>query len=236
MPARLRLLAILQERSPDVPYAIDAGASSQQPAAHVASAGAPSVQPSASAAASSFAPISAERAPDRAVDVVVDGAHIQAPPDRGFALILKGDLDGDGRVDALTWVEPASEGGGDLLWFARNGSKFSPAVRVASAPTIELSAGCRAVPELTQVGPHTAVIASKADCPPNPGSQPQVRWMAVIMPSRQPARRLEVAIEMPPRGELIEVQTDATDRDGDQFDDVQLTVTLSGDSAAVCSQ
>lgn len=211
-----------------MPYGMDGGL----PGSSSSAGGLPSPAGGSDGAAPGvqFSPIKAEKAPDGATSLTVDGATIAAPAGRMFKWFLKADYDGDGNVDVAAWVQPAVGPGGEVLWAQRKApNAFAAPVTCTTAPaSLSVPAGCTLEAELAQVGPRTASITLNSVCADRPG-QPRPRWVAAVMPTRQPATRLELTLESPASDEVT-VQIDGADRDGDQLDDVTAFLTVSNDA------
>jgi hypothetical protein len=223
---------------PYVPYSIDAVASPAQLGSPASGGdGRASTVDAAASPSSSFSQVQAERPPEHAERIVVDNTTLTAPSGRVFGPFLKGDFDADAAADLLAWLQPTDGGGGELVWYSRIAGKPVPPVRVAAAPaSLSGDAACRQAADLTLVGPRTAWLSVRSDCGPSVSGEGPSRWYAALMPARQPALRLEVQLDPTLKGETIELRADGSDRDGDQFDDVMVEVSLSGDVAPFPAQ
>jgi hypothetical protein len=223
-----------QQDHPYVPFAIDAA----PPALPAASASAVSSEvhaataASAPGSASAFPQVKAERAPDGATKVGVEGLAATAPAGRVFRSLLKVDIDGDARRDLVAWVQSPDAVTSEVLFFQGAGDdKLAPPVACATLPArFSPDAGCKPQLDLLQIGPRTALASAHLGCGPKPAAG-SPRWIAVLSPARRPALRLELDLDPPAAGEQVGVAVDALDRDGDGLDDVTAWVTLSGATA-----
>jgi hypothetical protein len=219
-----------KEDRPYVPYSIDAPAPApSSPSAASAPVTVPTVDGSLPGVL--FSPIKAQRAAEGAASIAVDGATVAAPAGKVFQWFVRADYDGDGTVDVAAWVQPKQPGAGELIWAKRNpGGGFAASATLTQPPaSLQAPEGCKLEPELSLVGPHTLAVSIAQQCG-EPASAARVRWIAVAMPTRQPATRLELSLEAQ-AGDELAVQVDASDRDGDLLDDVTVVFAATAEAA-----
>jgi hypothetical protein len=169
--------------------------------------------------------------PDPSGGFHIDGATSIAPlPGEPFILYLVADLDGDGTRDAIAWTSSSDPLAGRLLFYkgAAGGAMPASPKQLAVLASGAIGApGCSAEPALEQIGPATVAVSLRAVCGPAPPGKKQ-RWIAVAMPSREPALRQELWLGDPATGERLGVELDGSDVDGDQRDDLVMRVSVEG--------
>ncbi len=215
---------------PYVPYSVD-------PSAHPSGATADLPPPSANAPADPltnppgqrFAPVKARKVKPGTSQIASAAGTLQAPPGFTFDSVLEADLDGDGTQDAAAWVTSTDASTGQLVWFGPGQGTRS----VASPPaSFTGAAGCTIDPDLSQIGPHTLLVTVRRTCLVDRAPAPATKWWSVVVPSRTPAERLTLTTVDQRSVERLDVQIDALDRDGDQFDDVLVTLAMLGPDPA----
>jgi hypothetical protein len=167
--------------------------------------------------------------PDPTGSFRLDGGSAIAPlAGESFVLYLVSDLDGDGTRDAVAWTTSSDPLAGRLLFYKGTPSGPSePRQLAVLAPGAIGAPGCSAEPALEQIGPATVAVSLHAVCaPPPPGKK--ARWIAVAVPSRDPALRQELWLGDPPAGERLSVELDGSDLDGDQRDDLVARISIDG--------
>jgi len=169
--------------------------------------------------------------PDPTGDFRIDGTTSIAPlPGETFVMYLVADLDGDGTRDAVAWTSSSDPLAGRLLFYKGAAGGAAPAqprqLAVLASGAIG-GAGCSAEPALEQIGPATVAVSIHAVCTPAPLGKKQ-RWIAVAMPSREPALRQELWLGEPAVGERLIVELDGSDVDGDQRDDLVARISVEG--------
>jgi hypothetical protein len=157
--------------------------------------------------------------------------QVAPPPGESFVLVLVTDLDDDGARDAVAWVASTDPLAGRLVFYKGGAAGAPPSVpkQLAALPTGSIGQpGCGPEPALEQVGSHTIAVSLRAACnPPLPASR-KTRWVAVAVPSRDPALREELFFADPPLGERLGLELDASDLDGDNRDDLVARVSIEG--------
>jgi hypothetical protein len=158
------------------------------------------------------------------------GVRVQAPAGETITLVLAGDLDGDGTRDVAAWATGSDPLGGRLLFYrGRTPDATEPprALAVLAAPAIGVT-GCAAEPRLERIGPQTVSVTVRAACPFSLDASVKSLWVAVAAPAREPPLREELRVGGVAPGEVLRVELDASDRDGDGRDDLSVAFTLEG--------
>jgi hypothetical protein len=196
---------------PYVPYSIDAGTA----ASTADDADAPQA-PDASERAS------AQVLPAGSRTFVVEGARVEAAPERTISHVLAADLDGDGRKDVLAATAAPSAPVEIVLYRGKAGG-FEPAV-VAFASSSAVP--CEAPIRMMQVGKRT-VFVEVGSC----GAR-GTRDIVALGFDRS-AIRTRFAAKVTDEAALpkLTVEMDASDRDDDGIDDLSMRVALEGGGA-----
>ncbi len=160
--------------------------------------------------------------------VTAAGGTYKAPAGSSFELVLEADLDGDGTPDATAWATSNDHATGQLMWFPGGKAQGAPRVLSTLPAAFASSPGCTLEPDLSQIGPHTALMTVHKTCTTDGQPARSTRWWSVAVPSRSPAERLSLTTVDQRSSEHVDLQLDALDRDGDQLDDVLLTVAMTG--------
>jgi hypothetical protein len=211
---------------PYTPYTIESAPTSSVHAAPLRDASVTSI--GLGGDAGTFAHVVGLR-PDSTGSFRMDGASTVAPlPGESFVLYLVSDLDGDGIRDAAAWASATDPLAGRLLFYKGTPSgPAQPRQLAVLAPGAIGAPGCTAEPALEQIGPATVAVSLHAACAPTPPGK-KARWIAVALPSRDPALRQELWLGDPPAGERLSVELDGSDLDGDQRDDLLVRVSIDG--------
>jgi hypothetical protein len=210
---------------PYVPYSVD-------PSAHPSAAPANLPPPSVSASADPltnppgqrFAPVKARKLKPGTSRLTTGAGTFLAPPGFTCDSVLEADLDSDGAQDAAAWITSTDASTGQLVWFGPG----KDARTLASPPASFTGAGCKVEPDLLQIGPHTLLVTVRRTCPADSAPAPATKWWSVVVPARTPAERLTLTTVDQRSSERLDVQVDALDRDGDQLDDVLVTLAMLG--------
>ncbi|MEB2314041.1 MAG: hypothetical protein OZ921_09275 [Sorangiineae bacterium] len=192
------------------------------------------------AAPRAFAAVKAILAPKRAARWTLGASELTAPPGRVFERAVSMDLDGDGKLDVVSWTLPVSPASPTTspgeLWFHPGGGGAPR--RVASLPGfVPTGPGCALTAELTGTGPRTVTLDARADCQGTRIARAPVRALMVVAPgSAERPVAFELRAAAPAADETLELGVDSSDRDGDGRDDVDLTIRVgrarSGNPAA----
>ena len=161
----------------------------------------------------------------------IDGATSIAPlPGETFVMYLVADLDGDGTRDAVAWTSSSDPLAGRLLFYkgapaephprSRDSSRFWPSGAIGGP-------ACAAEPALEQIGPATVAVSLHAVCAPVPQGKKQ-RWIAVAMPSREPALGKSSGSESQRSVSASSWSSTGPDIDGDQRDDLVVRISVEG--------
>jgi hypothetical protein len=218
---------------PFVPYRIEAGKSSAEPAPD-ASASIPEA-----GAAGAFVREAAALAPPHSATWTLEGVVLTAPPGTLFRQGLAWDLDGDGHVDALALVEEVDEAVHEQLVFYRGVAEGSPSpervplVRSGAAPeSLAIDPRCARIEHLTRVGKRSAAVELGEACVKEDASTPGPdRTVALVAWSDSLRTRVAFTVVDPPDAHALAFELDGSDVDGDGLDDVTLKVSLEGGGA-----
>ena len=179
--------------------------------------------PPDAAAPGGFAKKRAAVAPVGATRWTLDGMALTAPEGRAFARGLVADFDADEKPEAVTWTVP-KEGPGELWLHPQEGAPR----RLATLPGfVPGGPTCKLESELTQTGPRTVTLDASASCEPALLARTPKRAIVVVAPraERNPVLTLRVAEPAP--GEVLGLDVDTSDKDGDGRDDVRLAVSVT---------
>ncbi|HET7545779.1 MAG TPA: hypothetical protein VFK05_38185 [Polyangiaceae bacterium] len=187
-----------------------------------ASALAPAPPPSAG-----FAVRKAELVPGAPQNWQGSDLNLSAPSGRRFAQVLPSDFDGDQKPDALAWLVPAPNeknvAAGEL-WYFPNGAA---AKLIAPLPGfVPSSADCALTTNLTQTGPHSAMLDVMASCTPPLIARSPSRALLVVSPTVEHPVLLTLRAASPAADESLEFSVDSSDQDHDDRDDVRVTVSV----------
>ena len=202
------------DRAPYTPFTMDAG-----PSGSAATTAPP-------ASSSGFAPV--EAAGCKGNKFALNGATAIAPGDKTFVACLPLDVDGDGALDLVAWIEPPGHASGEL-WFVHGGDVDGQGSTIARGPVDLGDADCKRETKLAQRGRSTIVAEVVATCP----SRQIHEWFAVVRlhgaaDKRDPEVRLEGRLRPARPGEALSLAMRADDRDKDGTDDLAIDVTLDG--------
>ena len=220
--AALTLVAGCRDDPPYTPFTAEAG-----PKQTAAASAAPSA--SVPAAAPKFAVTKSLVAPSKAKRWRLDGLDLTAPEGRTFERGLTGDLDGDGKKDAVAWTvaDPAEK-----RRFTPSALVFYPAGaaprEVMTMPGfVPTGPGCTTTSRLARTGPKTVTLDVSAKCTGPLVARAPTRAVFVVAPAAQRPLTLGLRAAPPAAGEKLTVSVSSTDRDGDGRDDVWVDVTVS---------
>lgn len=216
-----------KKTQPYVPYKIDPSAAPSATALPVPSATGSTETPTPPDPR--FAQIKARVINPPSATVPVAGGSLTGPSGMLIELVLEADLDADGTVEATAWAKSAGGTTGQLV-------RGAPGAKLQMLTTLPAEfqgeQGCSLEKELSQIGPHTARLSVRKTCTAEGQPARSKRWWSVVVPVRTPAERLQVTALEQRGAEKVEVQIDGLDRDGDQFDDVALTLGIAGAEAS----
>jgi hypothetical protein len=153
---------------------------------------------------------------------------------REVVLALFGDLDGDGKKDALAVVRPVAaertpgSSTGELVFFQGGVDPIRPAA-IAAGPGLAVQPSCAAVARLERIGPRSAFAEIGSACPSGDASRAVVvvRLGApgAVAP---PTVAFDAVVLDPSQAPKLSIDVDAADRDRDGIDDVVLRVAIEG--------
>jgi len=205
---------------PFVPYSIDGETPPSAPEA------APEATPTPDAA--SYADASAVVAPPGTTRWAFEGLALVAPEDKVFALGLAGDLDGDGKLDAVTVVKSASAPDLGEAWFYRGTEGgVAPGVQASVPRDLVLEPTCSSEPRLSRIGPHSALFEVKVLCGER-GSRDVRRWFGILDLQWAAKTAYSSVVRDPDDAPKLTIDAERWDFDQDGLDDLLLRVSLEG--------
>ncbi len=149
-----------------------------------------------------------------------------APESMTFDSVLRGDWNEDGKVDGIALLHAApgqTRPVGAIYFYDGSGD----ARKLADLPGwIPSSPDCTWESRLLQVGKHTATVDVRVHCTTPMPPRTSTRFVAVISPTRPEPLVIAWRIAESAPDENLEVSVAASDRDGDNRDDVTLTLTM----------
>ncbi len=213
-----------EKDKPYVPYTIDPSAVGSGPASSEDSIDPLPPEPKVE----TFAAVAAKRL-DGAKSASTTQGTVSAPAGQVIDLLLDTDLTTDGKPDAVAWLRSADGSTGELVQFvaAREGGPFAATSLVQLPGDLAVRPGCQPSTSLRQIGPRTAAITFRRVCTEG-GKTLTTEWVAAVVPVRSPAMRFQLLVVDQPSDGQLETVLDALDRDGDQFDDLLVSVQWKG--------
>jgi hypothetical protein len=213
-----------EKDKPYVPYAIDPGAVGSGPASSEGFLEPPPPEQKIE----TFSAVVAKRF-DGAKSASTTGGTVSAPAGQVIDLLLDADLTTDGKSDPIAWLRSADGSTGELVQFVatREGGPFAATSLVQLPADLAIRSGCQPSTDLRQIGPRTAAITFRRTCTEGTRTV-TTEWVAAVVPMRSPAMRFQLLVVDQPPDEQLETVLDALDRDGDQFDDLLVTLAWKG--------
>jgi len=159
---------------------------------------------------------------------------LDAPPHYVFdrALVL-GEAD---KQQAVAWlkadVDSPQVPRGLLLAYGAGGV---PKQVMTLANFVPIAAGCVNSTRLVQTGKGSVLVDTTATCPPGMVARVPIEAVSVVAPGSDRPEVLSLRVAAPAPGELLSIDEDSSDRDGDGREDVKLTFTLTGPEGARAS-
>ncbi|HXK16274.1 MAG TPA: hypothetical protein VNG33_00620 [Polyangiaceae bacterium] len=173
-------------------------------------------------------------APDGSRKLRMGELTLDAPPHYVFdrALVL-GEAD---KQQVVAWlkndVESPQVPRGLLMAYGAG----SVAKQLMTLPTfVPIAAGCVSSTRLLQTGAASVLVDTTAICPPGMVARVPIEAVSVVAPASDRPEVLSLRVAAPAPGELLSIDEDSSDRDGDGRDDVKLTFTLTGPEGAKAS-
>jgi hypothetical protein len=148
------------------------------------------------------------------------------------ALVL-GEAD---KQQAVAWLKSDADATevprGLLMSYGPGGA----AKQVMTLPSfVPIAPGCLHSTRLVQTGQNSVLVDTTATCPAGLVARVPVEAVSVIAPASSRAEVLTLRLAAPAPGELLSVDEDSSDRDGDGREDVKLVFTLLGPEGAKAS-
>jgi hypothetical protein len=172
-----------------------------------------------------FTPKRAIVAPKNARKWTLEGQEIVAPEGRHFELGLASDFDHDGKLEAVAWHasdESSSEKTPGALWLYPSAGEPRELTKVPGF--VPSSPDCSSRVSLDQTGPHTLALAVRADCKSAVVARSPIAALVVLAPAETRPPLLTLRVSAPAQGERLDLEVVSADRDGDDRDDILLTV------------
>jgi hypothetical protein len=165
-------------------------------------------------------------APARASEWRIDERLLTAPEGLNFRLALVGGVRGGKDHDVLAWAvgTPDRPVVGELWLYPEQGE---PRLVLAAPGFLPTGPGCSHGARLTHAGPSTVMLDIKATCSGPLLQRAPERSVSVLAPFRAAPLVLGFRLAAPARDERLDVDVNATDRDGDGRDDVDMALRFA---------
>src|SRR5262249_50822856 len=95
--------------------------------------------------------------------------------------------------------------------------------------------GCVTSTRLVQTGKSSVLVDTTASCPAGLMARVPVEALSIVAPASSRPEVLSLRLAAPGPGELLAVDADSSDRDGDGREDVKVVLTLIGPEGAKAS-
>ena len=188
--------------------------------------------PSAKPEPAKFAP--AVVAPEGSRKLRMGERTLDAPPRYVFdrALVL-----GEGDTQqAIAWVkaEPSALDlpRGLLMAYGASGK---PKQLMSLPSFVPIAPGCDHTTRLQQAGAGSVLVDTVASCSAGLVARTPIEAVSIIAPASNRPEVLTLRLAAPAAGEALNVEADASDRDGDGREDVKLTFTLTSPEGSKAS-
>ncbi|MCU0694443.1 MAG: hypothetical protein MUF54_23920 [Polyangiaceae bacterium] len=212
---------------PYVPYSIDPSAITS-PQGSAASSTAADEPPAPEAMRQRFKAVDAQRFKEHPKTASSSLGELRAPEGMRIELVLERDIDGDSKQDVVAWLRSDDGSRGELVRFgaARQGGPIRATTLAPLPADMTASTGCDPAAALQQVGPRTVVVSFTRACGRGATAPSAMRWIAAVVPTRNPAERLSMLVVEPTGPSELRISMDGLDRDGDGFDDLLVNVSV----------
>lgn len=141
---------------------------------------------------------------------------------------------GEGETQqVIAWVKAESDArdvpAGLLMAYSASGK---PRQVMAQPSFVPIAPGCTYSTRLAQTSPANVLVDTTATCSSGLMARVPVEAVSVVAPASERPEVLTLRVAAPASGELLSVEEDSTDRDGDGREDVKLVFTLTGPEGA----
>jgi hypothetical protein len=139
-------------------------------------------------------------------------------------------------LQAVAWVKADADARdvapGMLMAYAPGG----PARQLMTLPGfVPIAPGCVHATRLVQTGQASVLVDTAATCPAGQMARVPVEAVSIVAPASEKPEILTLRLAAPAPGELLSVEGDSSDRDGDGREDIKLVFTLTGPEGAKAS-
>ncbi len=144
---------------------------------------------------------------------------------------------GDGpSQQAVAWVKAEADAHdiapGLLMAYSQGGQ----ARQIMALPSfVPIAPGCVHTTRLVQTGAASVMVDTVATCPAGLVARVPVEAVSIVAPASERPEVLTLRVAAPAPGELLSVDEDSSDRDGDGREDVKLVFTLTSPEGAKAS-
>jgi hypothetical protein len=139
-------------------------------------------------------------------------------------------------LQAVAWVKADADARdvapGMLMAYAPGGQ----ARQLMTLPSfVPIAPGCVHATRLVQTGQASVLVDTVATCPAGLMARVPVQAVSIVAPASEKPEVLTLRVAAPAPGELLSVDEDSSDRDGDGREDIKLVFTLTGPEGAKAS-
>lgn len=139
-------------------------------------------------------------------------------------------------LQAVAWVKADADARdvapGMLMAYAPGGQ----ARQLMTLPGfVPIAPGCVHTTRLVQTGQASVLVDTVATCPAGQMARVPVEAVSIVAPASEKPEILTLRLAAPAPGELLSVEGDSSDRDGDGREDIKLVFTLTGPEGAKAS-
>ncbi|HEX2871351.1 MAG TPA: hypothetical protein VHP33_08845 [Polyangiaceae bacterium] len=139
-------------------------------------------------------------------------------------------------LQAVAWVKADADARdvapGMLMAYAPGGQ----ARQLMTLPSfVPIAPGCAHATRLVQTGQASVLLDTVATCPAGLMARVPVQAVSIVAPASEKPEILTLRVAAPAAGELLSVDGDSSDRDGDGREDIKLVFTLTGPEGAKAS-
>jgi len=139
-------------------------------------------------------------------------------------------------LQAVAWVKADGDARdivpGMLMAYAPGG-QARPLMNMPSF--VPIAPGCVHATRLVQTGQASVLVDTVATCPAGLMARVPVQAVSIVAPASEKPEILTLRVAAPAPGELLSVDEDSSDRDGDGREDIKLVFTLTGPDGAKAS-
>ena len=171
-------------------------------------------------------PTEGEKLPPNLRQFSLGVRQADAPESMTFDSVLRGDWNEDGKIDGIALLHAAPREArpiGAVYYYDGGGD----ARKLVDLPGwIPSGQDCTWESKLLRIGKHTATVDVRMHCSTPMPPRTSTRFVVVVSPTRSDPAVIAWRFAEPAPDETLDVKVAAADRDGDDRDDVTLTLTL----------